>query len=335
MAINPVEEEERENVLNFPVMLLTGHESEVYSLDFSQDGRYLASSGKDRQILLFEAFGECRNFGVLAGHKNAVLEIHWAQTSNYLYSCSADSTASVWDVVYNRRLRKLKGHSGIVNTCAPARNYSGGLLVTGSDDGTVKVWDSRQKGYSNSISHDFQILAVTTDPDFNYIYSGSLDNVIRVYDVRNESNIVFELGCLDSITSLDLNSDSTLLLSNSMDERLNIWDVQPFSSKLSHEDGLSNGTSSTTGKGADRLRMTLTGPTHNNEKNLIKSHWGRNSIICSGSSDQFVYVFDTVDQKLLYQLPGHLGTVNDVQLHPSYPIVASCSNDRTIYLGEL
>jgi Prp8 binding protein len=34
-------------------------------------------------------------------------------------------------------------------------------------------------------------------------------------------------------------------------------------------------------------------------------------------------------------LPGHRGCVNDVQFSPNEPIIASCSNDRTIFLGEL
>ncbi|EAN31503.2 U5 small nuclear ribonucleoprotein 40 kDa protein [Theileria parva strain Muguga] len=313
---------DEENVLNFPVMLLTGHESEIYSIEFSQDGQFLASGGKDRQILLYEAFGECRNFGVLTGHKNAVLEVHWNKNSNFLYSCSADFTASVWDVNYAKRIRKLKGHSGIVNSCYPARNRINGLLVTGSDDGTVKVWDSRDKSYANSISHDFQILSVTTDPDHNFIYSGSLDNIIRIYDVRNDNKVYLELkGCMDSITSLDLNEDNSLLLSNSMDNKLTIWNILPYAD---NKNGVNN-----------RIVKILYGPKHNSEKNLIKSHWGRNSVICSGSADQFVYIIDTVDEKILYQLPGHIGTVNDAQLHPNIPIIASCSNDKTIYIGQL
>ena len=35
---------------------------------------------------------------------------------------------------------------------------------------------------------------------------------------------------------------------------------------------------------------------------------------------RFVYVWDTVTQRILYKLPGHLGTVNDVDFHPNEPI---------------
>jgi Prp8 binding protein len=38
---------------------------------------------------------------------------------------------------------------------------------------------------------------------------------------------------------------------------------------------------------------------------------------------------------MLYKLPGHNGSVNDVQFHPNEPIVGSASSDRTLFLGEL
>lgn len=38
---------------------------------------------------------------------------------------------------------------------------------------------------------------------------------------------------------------------------------------------------------------------------------------------RFVYVWDTVTRKILYKLPGHNGSVNDVDFHPDEPICKS------------
>ena len=46
-------------------------------------------------------------------------------------------------------------------------------------------------------------------------------------------------------------------------------------------------------------------------------------------------IWDVNTRRLLYKLPGHKGSVNDVAFHPKEPIVASCSSDHTIYLGEI
>lgn len=42
-----------------------------------------------------------------------------------------------------------------------------------------------------------------------------------------------------------------------------------------------------------------------------------------------------VSGEVQYALPGHKGSVNEVVFHPKEPIIGSCSNDRTIFLGEL
>lgn len=48
-----------------------------------------------------------------------------------------------------------------------------------------------------------------------------------------------------------------------------------------------------------------------------------------------VYVWNVATTKILFKLPGHKGCVNEVVFHPKEPIIASCSNDKTVFLGEL
>lgn len=47
--------------------------------------------------VLWDVYGECRNYNVLAGHKNAVLEVQWTYDSAHVVSASADKTVGVWD----------------------------------------------------------------------------------------------------------------------------------------------------------------------------------------------------------------------------------------------
>ena len=48
-----------------------------------------------------------------------------------------------------------------------------------------------------------------------------------------------------------------------------------------------------------------------------------------------MYIWETATQRLLYKLPGHTGSVNDVVFHPKEPVVASGASDKNIYQGEL
>lgn len=58
----------RTSSLFSPNMLLTGHESEVFCAKFvPNEGSYVVSAGFDRQILLWETYGECENIAVMSG----------------------------------------------------------------------------------------------------------------------------------------------------------------------------------------------------------------------------------------------------------------------------
>jgi len=52
----------RTSSLLAPIMLLEGHEGEIYCGKFSRDGKTFVSGGFDRHIMYWEVFGECLNY---------------------------------------------------------------------------------------------------------------------------------------------------------------------------------------------------------------------------------------------------------------------------------
>ena len=51
----------------------------------------------DKNIFLWDVYGECQNYALLQGHKNAVLEVSWNFDGTELYSVGADKMVCVWD----------------------------------------------------------------------------------------------------------------------------------------------------------------------------------------------------------------------------------------------
>lgn len=87
---------------------------------------------------------------------------------------------------------------------------------------------------------------------------------------------------------------------------------------------------------ARRCQKVFTGLQHSFERHLLRCCWSPDATrVSAGSADRNVHIWDVASLQQLYVLPGHKGSVNEVQFHPSEPIVASGSSDRTIYLGEL
>jgi len=102
-------------------------------------------------IVLWDVYGECKNYNVLRGHKNAVLEVKWP-TESTIVSCSADKTVAIWNAntgstmnissnfklicTYSgTRIRKLTEHTGVINSCDVSREDSN-IIASASDDCT-------------------------------------------------------------------------------------------------------------------------------------------------------------------------------------------------------
>jgi len=307
----------RTSNLAAPTLLLTGHEAEIHTVKFDPSGKLLASGSFDKKILLWDVFGDSTNFGVLEGHKNAVLEVQWSADSTHLFSASADCTMAVWEVSGLRRIRRFTEHQSFVNSCCVSRTTNPQFLVSGSDDKTAKLWDTRAKKSTHTFEHKYQVTSVCFSQNADQIFTGGIDNKIRVWDIRKNC-VAYKLTThRDTVTGLELSPDGSFLLSNSMDNTLQISDIRPYVSQ-------------------SRCVGVLPGVVHGVDQNLLKCCWSPDgSKISAGSADRFVTIWDVASRKILYKLPGHTGTVNEVDFHPSEPIIVSASADKKIYLGEI
>lgn len=147
---------QRTSSLEAPIMLLSGHEGEIFTARFHPAGDTLASAGFDRLIYLWNVYGECENFAVLKGHTGAVMEIHFSLDGSTMFTASTDKTLGIWDYETGTRIKKLKGHSSFVNSCFPSRRGPQ-YIVSGADDCTVKLWDTRKRGCAQTFQNIYQV----------------------------------------------------------------------------------------------------------------------------------------------------------------------------------
>ena len=90
---------------------------------------------------------------------------------------------TILDRITGSQAAVLSGHTKEVNCLT--FSLDGTLLVSGSDDKTVKLWDVQTGGVINTFhGHTSQVWSVSISPDSTMIASGSWDNTIRLWDVQ-------------------------------------------------------------------------------------------------------------------------------------------------------
>ena len=267
--------------------------------------------------MLWRTYGDCENYGILTGHRGAILDLSWSHDSSTIYSASADTHLASWDLATGLRIRRHIGHEEVVN-CLDVSRRGEERLVSGSDDSTIAFWDPRTKYSTGYIDTGMPVTAVAWSEDGATVWSGGIDNDIRAWDVRKQEVVYSMLGHSETITSLRLSPDGNTLLSNSMDSTVRTWDVRPFSP-------------------GDRKLKVFDGAVHGMERNLIRASWdGEGRKIAAGAGDGTALVWSNETGKLAYKLPGHKGTVNVAELGPGKdPLILTGSTDKNLMLGEL
>ncbi|HCI79662.1 MAG TPA: hypothetical protein DHW02_08225, partial [Ktedonobacter sp.] len=120
---------------------LAAHERGVWSLAFSPDGKLLASGSEDQTIRLWNVHSG-HNIETLQGSVSWVGAVAFHPINNILASGGGDNAVYLWDLETRRIVATLRGHTGPVSSISFITS-DGSRLASGSHDGTIIIWDTR------------------------------------------------------------------------------------------------------------------------------------------------------------------------------------------------
>ncbi|CAM4599600.1 hypothetical protein PO909_032918 [Leuciscus waleckii] len=212
----------------------------------------------------------------------------------------------------------LRGHESEVFICA--WNPVTDLLASGSGDSTARIWNLSEN-------------------------SGSTQLVLR-HCIREGGQ---DVPSNKDVTSLDWNSDGTLLATGSYDGFARIWTKDGnLSSTLGQHKGpifalkWNKKGNSILSAGVDKT--TIIWDAHTGEaKQQFPFHsapaldvdWQNNTTFASCSTDMCIHVCRLGSERPLKTFQGHTNEVNAIKWDPSGMLLASCSDDMTLKIWSM
>ncbi|KAJ7019869.1 chromatin associated protein [Mycena alexandri] len=293
------------------------HETVVCCIQFSGDGKYLAT-GCNRTAQIYDV-QTGRKICVLADEGSSktgdlyIRSVRFSPDGRFLATGAEDERIRVWDID-KRSIRVIfEGHHQDIYSLD--FSLDGRRLVSGSGDASVRIWDMDNQTparvltaqpESDASDDDAGVMAVAISPDGTLIAAGCVDALVRVWSVSSGALVDILRGHQNSVHSVVFTRDGAGLVSGALDNTIRCWDLRAKSKK--------DGVPCTVFAGHKDYVLSV-GISRD-------AQW-----IVSGSKDRGVHFWDSAGV-VQCMLQGHKNSVISTSLHPVGNLLATGSGDK-------
>ncbi|MGW7540855.1 WD40 repeat domain-containing protein [Streptomyces sp. NPDC054770] len=306
--------------------VLTGHEGQVNTVDFSPDGRELASADSKGVIRLWDTAGTGTPTALgepLHGFHKPLWGVVFSPDGHFLAAAGEDGTIRRWDIRDPRHPTGLGdpitvGGSALYTLAISPDGHS---LAAAGDDGLIHLWDVTDLRHPKPLAKPLigagsgkSVYGVAFSPDGRLLASGGSDGTVRLWNVTDPRRPSV-VGKTDPVagTSFQMvafRHDNRTLAAAGNDGTTHLWDVS---------------------NPAEPARIDS--PNANAAVNAVA--FSRNGdLMAYGGYDNAVWLDNMASPKdyqpLTPNLMGHTGSVWGLAFDPEGTRLASAGDDHTV-----
>jgi WD40 repeat protein/serine/threonine protein kinase/DNA-binding XRE family transcriptional regulator len=294
---------------------------EVFATDFSSDGKFFAAGGSGNAIKVWDTSIPGEKLVTTAHDGTRVRTVTFSPDSTRLTTIGDDyKGAQVWDFESGHILQVINDPD---ICCSIAFNQDGTKLVTGSYNGTAKVWDYKTGDLlSTQLSgHTAPVLRAVFNPEGTRVATASRDGTTRIWDAKSGKELISIKVRGGWVSDIAFSPDGKLLATTSTDTSADngegvVWDATTGKPLFLFGDDLSTTTA------AWGLAFSPDG-----------------NLLAVAYSDNVARVWDISPMKTqtrpLLVLQGHSNLVWDVAFSPDGTRLATADFDGTVKLWDV
>lgn len=198
---------------------MENHTGSVNCLDFSPDDSLIVSGSLDKTVKLWKFDGTLlKSFDT----QSEVKSVCFSADGDMIFSGLFDSKIKIFHKdSLNLEVNTLIGHTNFVNSIACSTQP--GIIVSGSSDRTVIVWNYKDGSKLTRFTHDNAIVnSVAFSSKKNCILSGTSDGNIYLWDIATELKLVTYEAHNGNVNAVVFGNDGRCFASCS--KEIKIWE---------------------------------------------------------------------------------------------------------------